>query len=517
MSDATCKIKNRTNEEMAARREYGIPRRKGESYYIGSEDTTEYNTLRSDFCCTIRMPEETQKFYFDRDVQNCRRDERYIEFLQDYFYRKWKGYRLPYFEYPIGNPKRIELYNQTALESGHPEYMIDSEGNPLKISAFKKPVNNGKNIEDKQHQESKVENAGQVDVLDADGNVVAENVSSVKDNKEKKSKKDKAPDVIYVEPAKEEKPKEEKKPEPKDAEKPKKSGLEEAAFFHEVGPAGDCWVDEERGKEFSKNNASFVKKYPGLQKLVDLCKSNGYIVKFYDIHGLVRADIYMKGSLRFFRILNIDPAKVRNQYSVLAGGMEEGQLKHPFDAIFASFDEPYFADIVLGAPTKEMLDDTAAKSGVNYSFFKYINYNAFPNDEIALAAANTYALCAKMQELGMNIRFKVTKHESADDFTMKVMKNPGLGYYVDNDPWNGLDIHMIAGNGKVAARVTGDHADEFIKLIGEDIVCSDKISEEEIKKALSITEEKSEPKQSQKPKTNSGKKNRTIEKPMGRG
>lgn len=509
MSDATCRVQNRTNEEMAARREYGIPRRKGHVNYGGAyRRVTEYNTEISDFCNFVTLSMDIQKEMFHKNVEPLL-DCMYVEFLQDYFYRKWKGYVLPYFELPLSNPKRMELYNQTALDSGHPEYMVDKNGKPLKIHNPEPAKNDADvlNIEDKKAK-SETE-AGTVDVLDKDGKVVAENVGSAKDKPKQESKEAKCDEhaVIHVEPT----------PEHKEAaagDKEEKKGLEQAAFFHEVGPRGNCWVDEERGKEYAKNNKSFTKRYPGLQKLVDLCKANGFLVKFYDIHGLVRADVYEKGSLRYYRLLNIDPAKIRNQYSILAGGMENGVLAHPLDAVTASFDEPYFADIVIGSPTKEMLDDAAAKFSVNYPFYKYINYNAFPNDAIAIAAANTYTFCNRMLQAGLSIRFKVTKYNDANDFTMKVIKQPGLGYYVDNDPWLGLEVHVRAGNGVVVTQVFGEKAEAFIKLIGDDVLCSEKVTEKEINKMIKepvvetetvATQENTEP-----------KKKRTVEIPVGR-
>lgn len=514
MSDMTLKIKNRSNEEIAARREYGIPKRRGITDYAGVENIIEYNTLRSDFCNSVYATPEIQRIRFIESIQNCRRDDKYVEFLQDYFYRKWKGYKLPYFELPLGNLKRMELYNQTALDSGHPEYMVDIvTGKPLKIHS--------EEIEDKHPIHNSETEKGVVDVLDENGNVVVENVGSVDEPKPKTEPKKAAkktgapvatPDVIYMEPKAPNK--EAKKP----AAKPEKSGLEEAVFFNEVGPRGNLWVDEERYKEYKINNDHYIELYPGLQKLVDTLHANGLITKFYDIHGLVRADVFLKGTPGCFELLNIDPAKIRNQYSIIMGGeYENGKLANPFDADFVSLDEPYLPNIVTKTHTADMLADSSAKSNVNRAFYKYINYNAVPTEDIAIVAANTYALCTRMQEIGLRIRFKITKYKDACDFDMMIIKNPGLGWYANNEPYLGLRLRVRAGNGVVVTQAVGDHADEYIKLIGDDIVWSESATDEQINKIIGKTAQEKPKKDSTSKKESKKKATRTIEKPMGRG
>ena len=125
-------------KEMEERREYGIPLRKGHTSggTFFAEELEEVNTEIGDFCNFVCFPEWYQKNMFIEHIVNGS-DHNYVEFLQDYFYRKYKGYITPYIELPLDNPKRFDLYNQTALESGHPEYMIDENGNPLNLKIVK--------------------------------------------------------------------------------------------------------------------------------------------------------------------------------------------------------------------------------------------------------------------------------------------------------------------------------------------------------------------------------------------
>lgn len=51
---------------------------------------------------------------------------KYVELLQDQFYRMYMGYPLHYFKAP-SDERHLEVYNETAIECGHPEYCINSD------------------------------------------------------------------------------------------------------------------------------------------------------------------------------------------------------------------------------------------------------------------------------------------------------------------------------------------------------------------------------------------------------
>lgn len=492
MSDFTLAIKNRTAEELAVRREYGAPIMKGE-HYKWPDGREEFNTNPNRFCQYIHDPMEIQKLRFKELSETRFVAYRYVQFLQDYFYRKYKGYTLPYIEEPE-DPAKVELWNQVAIECGHPEYMI------MKV------------IEDN--------NTVQVDVLDEEGNVVAQSVGSKAEEQQ--------PDPAESEHPEEKAGAENINPEDKDkAEDNQDEKKQDAVIFNEIGPGGSCWVEEERIKEFSANNEKFVKQYPPLQKLVDICSRNGLLCKLYDNHGLVRADVYIKGSLAVHKVYNIDPAKIRNQYSIIYADLNnpDPNISNPFIATLIGFDEPYFEAIVVnGMADQGMLQDSESKSSVNRAFFKHISYNAIPNEDIAVAASNTYHLCNKMDTIEelKNIRFKVVKYVNKDTFDLLCFDKVGLGYYANNGEYSGLKLEVRAACNNVVTRASGSNADKFVKLM-EGIVVDSSVTDDDINNILGIAktvnEAAAEKQKNQFKQINpggKGKGGKKIEVPSGR-
>ena len=479
MSDKTCAIKNRSNEEMAARREYGIPYRKGVKNFVYSDSITEYNTIRSDFCCSIDLDLAIQKLRFKRDIQDNASDLRYMTFLQDYFYRKYKGYRLPYFELPLDDPKRLELYNQTALDSGHPEYMVDSNGNPLKIGNNSEPVKTNLAIEDtKSKKKEKSADSGAVDVLDSEGNVVAENVGSLQDVKEQLEKsKEKLKNMAKEKPTKGQKPADQTK----DAKQEDQTIKQDAVRFN----PGKIDIDDvshekdhpDRKDDYKKHNQDFLAKYSDdakeqMQKFLSICESENRVVRLDNLHGLILATIYTKGIPeaidRTVMRKAIDPAKIRNEFSVLTEDPERLDADiSPFGVVGVPFDDPSLKSYLFGTLKPEDEARLVEMSNQGSGFYRYISYNAFTNDEIKFAIANTYYFCERLSQLGMNVRFKVLNKESVNNFDLTITKNVGLGYYAkDNKKYEGLNVHVqLAEDGYVYLTASGDHAGEFASAV----------------------------------------------------
>lgn len=500
MSDATCVIKNRASEDMTKRREYGMPGRVGLHTYDDDGNIIEYNTMRSDFCKYTRFNENNQKALFNMSISNGP-DTLYVAFLQDYFYRKYKGYLLPYFELPLGNSKRMELYNQTALDCGHPEYMVDDDGAPIKIQM-------AGNIEDKSEKEESKDaedtNAGTVDVVDSEGNVVAENVGYASENAKKESTK--------AEPAKQD---DDEDPDegPKDT-KNANAELQPAVFFTEIGPNGLPYhVTGDRAVKFRANHEAFVKSYPELQRFLDMYVGSNELVEFENLHGLVKANVYDEGVPEPKCAIAIDPAKIRNHYSVIASNVNGAFA--PFDSPLIGFNHPYFNRVAHGDYDAIIDGVVRAATNVNLPFFKYIAYNAIPNNDIALVAANTHSLCAAMYQLGLNIRFKITRYENAGDFSMEIVKGVGLAKFTNNNQYLGLRIDVstinAGGSNKVIIAINGNRAEEITNAIRP---IMEKI--ESMTNNTTSLAEAVEPYQEDKQKKASNKTGKIIEKPVGR-
>ena len=477
MSNATCAIKNRTNEEMAARREYGVPVRRGMNCCV--DGIMEYNTIRSDYCNFINFDIEEQKRLFKKNITDNASSLNYISFLQDYFYRKFKGYVLPYFELPLGNPKRMELYNQTALDSGHPEYMVDSKGNPLKIGNDSKPVKTDLVIEDtKSKKENKPVDSGAVDVLDSEGNVVAENVGSLQDVKQQLEKsKEKLEGMIEKKSAKEQKSTKGQKPNTKQEDQTIKL---DAVRFNpgkiDIDGVSHEKDDPDRKDDYKKHNQDFLSKYSDdakaeMQKFLSICESENRVVRLDNLHGLILATVYTKGIPeaidRTVMRKAIDPAKIRNEFSVLTEDPDRLDDINPFSVVGVPFDDPGLKFYLFGALKPEDEARLVEMSNQGSGFYRYISYNAFTNDEIKFAIANTYYLCERLQQLGMNVRFKVLNKESVNNFDLTITKNVGLGYYAkDNKKFEGLTVHVqLAEDGYVYLTASGDHAGEFASAV----------------------------------------------------
>lgn len=463
MSDVTCMIKNRSNESMSERREYGIPSRRGKVCRVYPECITELNTVRSDFCNMVTASEEIQKMCFEKNIQNNKRDLTYIEFLQDYFYRKYKGYVTPYFELPIGNKKRMELYNQTALDCGHPEYMVDEKGNPLELNGIE-----DKNPDKKEESEKPVD-SGVIDLLDTDGNVIAENVGSVKDSKSEAKTSEKK--------SEESKQKESKKESKSATDSVKKNAVTIDATKIDIS-CGHEKDDPERKDNYERHNKKLMAKYSdavqeNLTKFIQLCQSENRVVKLDNMKGLICATIYTNGVPEAVDCTvikrAIDPAKIRNGFYVLTedAGLIENNSVNPLCTVGIGINDPCLKDFLFRQLSDQDANRLVAESNVGSGFYRYISYNAFDNDEIKFAVANTHALCERLQQLNLNIRFKVLAKRTANDFDLGINDNVGLGYYAtDNSKFKGLSINVQQrADGFVYYTASGEHATEFSNTV----------------------------------------------------
>lgn len=536
MSDVTCKIKNRTNEDMAERREYGIPWRKG--HISGRTFFTtglEVNTEIGDFCNFVRSPEWYQKEMFVKYIVNGT-DSNYIEFLQDYFYRKYKGYIIPYIELPLNDPKRFELYNQTALDGGHPEYMIDKDGNPLKMLNKNSKADDGKPkyIEDQQEQLAKSEeepkSSGAVDVLDKDGEVIAENVGSIGEAKETTASDDSKPssEVESQEQVGVEAPKAD------EIQNEQEQNMAQNAVVFDPAKLGSKSSNRsdnpERKDDYAEHNKQHLAQYPELELFANIC-GDDKVVKYDNFHGLVLATIYHKGVPEAADMPSrwvIDPGKIRPGFSVLTENPDflESGYRNPLNTVGIGFDEIYLKTWLFGYPSELDMVDAYNKSTVNSLFFRYVSHNAFENNEIALAAANLYYLTERFCQLNLNIRFKVVTKRSVDDFDLQITENVGLGFFAkDNEAFKGLTITIKNLSGLVYATVKGKHAKEFADLVNSlgmlvyvEPEAAKTTKESKVNKTKEAKPEKDQKTREAKPEKKEGKakKNKTVELPNGR-
>ena len=530
MSDVTCAIKNRSNEEMAERREYGIPWRKGWKSSGGLTGKHEVNTEYSDFCNFVIFSEDRQKELFIRHIVNGS-DRNYVEFLQDYFYRKYKGYVTPYIEMPLDDPKRFELYNQTALDSGHPEEMIDRKGNKLRMVNEEKPSKTEpKYIEQKSESPAEEKPSGTVDVLDNNGTVIAENVGSAKDSATEQQPAPKKPEnESKVEADKSTKAEGVKVPEA-DEMKDSQQHMSQNAVKFDPGKLGSKSSNRsdnpERKDDYKSHNGQYLKQYPELAKFIAIC-GDDRVVKFDNFHGLVLATVFHKrvpetadSPMKWV----IDPGKIRNGFSVLTENPDRFEKDlNPLLTVGIGFDEPYIKQYLFDELDQAQVADACNKSNVNSGFYRYIAYNAFENNEIALAAANLYMFTTRLRQLGVNIRFKVVGKRSVDDFDLMIGKGVGLAYFTDNVKYEGLKVNVFKKDGYVYYSVSGDHAEEFTSLVnslGYIVYCKamnaaissvQKAAEEVAKQAeVKVNAPKIDP------ANGKDKKNKTVELPNGR-
>lgn len=97
------------------RKYYGVPKHRG---YIMQDNNAgiAYN------CNIVHLINSEKKLKYWERVYT---DTKYIELLQDQFYRMFMGYDLHYFKEP-SDERHLKVYNETAIECGHPEYCINS-------------------------------------------------------------------------------------------------------------------------------------------------------------------------------------------------------------------------------------------------------------------------------------------------------------------------------------------------------------------------------------------------------
>ena len=483
MSDMTCKIKNRTNEEMAARREYGIPARKGHKCFNLFSGMEEINTESSDFCNFISHPVSSQRAMFIKHIKNGS-DKKYVEFLQDYFYRKYKGYATPYMELPLDNPIRLGLYNQVALDSGHPEYMIDEHGDVLKMKNQRKSVAAG----GKKRKDVVI-----IDKVRYPGVYANSQAAEASETANDKKPKVKASKV--------------------GATKGQQHMAQNAVKFDpaKLGgkSSGDRKDDPERKDDYTNHNSQLLKQYPELECFIDIC-GNDKVVKFDNFHGLVLATVYHKNvpeAVDTAAQWVIDPGKIRPGFSVLTENptfLETG-YRNPLNTVGIGFNELYIKSWLFGMPTEADMADAYNKSSVNNLFYRYIAYNAFENNEIALASANVYWFVDRLAKMNLNVRFKVVNKRSADDFDLQITDNVGLGFFAkDNEKFKGLVVNIKKLNGYIYTTASGKHANEFADIVNS------------LGMMVSVQPAQEEPKAKPEKKEGKAKKNKTVELPNGR-
>lgn len=106
-----------TVKDAIKRREYGVPAWKDKvCERLGQKEN---GTLWNDFDVNPLISSDNQKL--NEVVKNR---EMYERFLQDHFYRKYKGYAIHTWYRQPEDEAEIMFYNRVAYESGHPEYMI---------------------------------------------------------------------------------------------------------------------------------------------------------------------------------------------------------------------------------------------------------------------------------------------------------------------------------------------------------------------------------------------------------
>lgn len=101
--------------ETLERREYGVPVwKEKDCEHLGKR---EYRSLWCDF--------DASPIIYDQKLKEVISDRnKYTKFLQDHFYRRYKGYPLHAWYRLPEEEKEILFYNRIAYECGHPEYMI---------------------------------------------------------------------------------------------------------------------------------------------------------------------------------------------------------------------------------------------------------------------------------------------------------------------------------------------------------------------------------------------------------
>lgn len=399
----------------------------------------------------------------------------YEKFLLDFFYRRFMGYENHYFRAPK-DEEHFNAYNRMAVESGHPEWVMKKE-EPKADTSKKADESSDKDKSEKSaetSEENKSEehaesgNAGKVDVLDADGNVIAENCDT--NTAPKKPEKEEEGQT-------EQEDKKEPNPAKKnDAKDKKESDAEASVIFYEIDPNGRQFnVDKNRHNEFKEVNAPVIKQYPGLEKLVEACKKQNKLVclRFKDpdtnesYNGLVHATIFDKGVPGSALEVFIDPAKVRDHYSFIHGAPSPNCV-YPFENPMVSFDK--YLDKYIATNGNLPAEDRAAvdfECMSNYKFLYHIMYSSVPKSDLSDAAKILTPLFQQIDMCNLSLRFKAIDYTSKYSFTLYCGKDVGLGKYAkDNARFHGLRIIVrAASDTDIKYRAVGEHAQEFRDIL----------------------------------------------------
>lgn len=436
---------------------YGIPRWRGATA-VDSEGNT---VVGCGYICVISN--EARLARIEQSTPE------YKEFLQDFFYRKFMGYENHYFRTPK-TPRLLRIYNETAVECGHPEYAIRPGAVP--------------EIEDKkseQHTESSESVVvSQVDVLDKDGKVIAEGceaggTTSSKKPAKAEEKKD-HPKQEKKDEAKKAEPTSAKKGDAKDEKGKKESNAESCVIFTEVDPNGRILtVDKNRHNEFAEVNAPVIKQYPELEKLVKACKKHNKLVclRFKDpdtkvsFNGLIHATIFDKGVPGKGHEVLIDPAKVRDHYSFIRPAVIPGQV-FPFECPMVSFDR--YLDKYIATNGNLSAEDAAAVDTEclgDYKFLYHLAYSSVPSEDLQKVAVILAPLFHEIDKCNLSLRFRAIDYTSKYSFTLLCAENVNLGKYArDNAKFAGLRIAVrVASEKSISLRAMGKHAQEFRDII----------------------------------------------------
>lgn len=442
----------------------------------------------------------------------------YAELLQDQFYRHFMGYPEHFCKAPE-HPSAIKVYNKVAVETGHPEYVI---GQIIYAE--------GKSAKDNESSNDTVEkiDPSKVDVVDNDGNVIATSeecaaaANTGNGSGQKKATEDSKPSKDTEKKESEPKqPKQEKKGEPKkdesayakknDAKDKKEYDAQSSVIFNETSRDGRKFdVDKNRHNEFKEVNAPVIKRYPGVEKLVDACKKQNKLVclrlkdpdtdKSYN--GLIYATIFDRGVPGSAHSVYIDPAKIRNHYSFIRPAAVPNQV-FPFECPMVSFDR-YLDEYIatngqLSPESAKAVDDECMP---NYKFLYHVMYSSIPEADLSYVATVLAPLFFEIDRSNLSIRFKAIDYTSKYSFTLYCAEDVGLGKYAkDNARFNGLKVSVrVASEKDIKFRATGKHAQEF-----RDILFNNSLGAFDIK--LSTNDAKSpEQKDNEKPNPEHGKK-----------